>query len=267
MAQHGYSSVGALVVVFILSFGTLMLAFFASALIKYSDAYRRHYDKQEIALSVLDRLTESMQLLVNDECDNDYSSNRCNVIDLYSDYDLALDDISSRINIRFLHESIAENQDIAGLISLKGDEIETDYGWVSMYFSSQKILDAVHSSFSSDSLFPLINRFPIFNLFYTDPDLLTALLKAVKIKDAADKSVLLNSRVQSGSLSDSEISRILGVKESSKELDLFGVKTSFWRAKFHAGDCSVTAIYAAIPNDENARTVERYVLIEKELNF
>lgn len=267
MTQSGYSSVSALVVVFILSLGILVLAFFCSALIKYSETYRIHYEKQKIALDVLDRLTESMQLLVNDERDDDYSYNRNIIIELYAGYGLILDDVSSGINVRFLHESIFNSPGVSGLMSFRGEEIEADYGWIPMNFCNQEMLASIQASFNSDDLFPLVNRFPVFNLFYTDSELINELLKTVRIKESESKAVRLNSEVKSGNLSDSEIARILGVKESDKILDLFGVKTSFWRARFQTEDCSVIAVYAAIPDGEESRTVERYVLIEKELTF
>ncbi len=270
MSQDGYSSAGALAAVILLSLGIMGIAFFTGSLLKFTDTYRRHYKRQDAALEVLERLTEAMQELAGDECDNEQSRNRNDVLDAYSGYGLVLEDVSSGINGLFLAESVVSDPGVAGLIELKGDEVMSSYGWIPMNFRSLKISDAVQSSFGTSdaaALFPLVNRFPVLNLFYADADLIPALLNAVGVKDYERKAGVLDMRIHAGNLSDSEIASILGIEASDRILDLFGLKTSFWKASFSAGGCSVRAIYAAVPEDEASRTAVRYVLIEKELEF
>lgn len=222
----------------------------------------------EEADTILSRILFSMQSLASDKSDTFNTENYRSLLIEYADYSLALCDVSSGISTKFWSKKITESQPIQRLLM---SHMESKYSWLSKNLYNEKILaESLESTGAKNitELFPLVNSFPLTNIYSLDEETMLALLESLKIKDAEQKSRKLFEAMRSETITDKEIMGLLSIHENSQAMAIFGTKTAFWKISFATETCSVRAIIAAVPyKDKTPREAERYIIIEKHTDY
>ena len=93
-----------------------------------------------------------------------------------------------------------------------------------------------------------------------------AVLELYGIKDSEKKAELVKEKISSDT-TVKELSEILDVAESHDVFDIAGTKTAFWQVEFKTEIARVRAVFAAVPEKENSKKIEKYILAEKEIYF
>jgi hypothetical protein len=232
----------------------------------------RHEEKQKAALDILSSIQTDLEMLLkDDEADGPQSKGVTALEALYSEYALRIMDVSSGINEHFLPEALLKKDALKNLIMQKSKEDITRYGWMHILFLPEKTkpeTDRLFSKDETDNLFPLINSFPVVNIHFLSENCLRAFAAAFSIEKGDERSADLFARSRQTLLRDTDIESILKVKKDNPILAFLGCKTSFWQIVYKTNDCTVTAVFAAVPDKkENPRKVERYMLVERSVRF
>ena len=64
---------------------------------------------------------------------------------------------------------------------------------------------------------------------------------------------------------NAKMAELLGVGTSDPILDLIGTKTVFWKVGFETERSKVSAVFAAVPEKESQKKIEKYILVKKEI--
>lgn len=266
--QDGYTVLLTLSVIMILMLAMSGSLFLAASWKGRASALERKANAFVKADDILSQMLKSIQKLVYDTEDTFGTENYNSLISEYSAYALNLKDVSSGINTKFWSEKITSSQPIQNLLLTHA---ESDYSWICKQMPNEKTLrESLESAETEDpeELFPLVNQLPLTNIYALDEYSIIAILEAVGVKDFSDKAGKIFEQITSGEITDRKISELFSAQENSKVTAIFGTKTTFWEASFVTGDCSVRAIFAAIPNKmKNPREVDKYILFERHINY
>ena len=91
-----------------------------------------------------------------------------------------------------------------------------------------------------------------------------AVLGYFKIKNGEQKLEQIREKLN-GETSSKELAEILGISESHAVFDLIGFKTLFWKISFETDKCVCSAVFAAVPQKDNQKKIDRYILVEKDI--
>lgn len=266
--EEGYTILLTLSLILVLMLALSAVLLLSAAWKSRASALERRFASLKEADELLKELEESMQALATDECDTFDTENYNFILSKYSDYFLTLTDISSGVSTKFWSKKITESPAIRKLLS---DHAETEYSWLPKDLSNEETLKESLESSRAESvseLFPLVNDLPLVNIYSLDAETVLAILEALKIKDFEEKALKIFESLRVSNIKDEEIAEILSVPKTSQTMEVFGTKTTFWRAKFVTETCSVNAVFAALPyKNEKPRSVEKYILFEKNIEY
>ncbi|UKI54643.1 MAG: hypothetical protein L6V90_08150 [Treponema succinifaciens] len=181
-------------------------------------------------------------------------------------FELSVSDASTGINKNFTSKVILKSKAISGCIEANREDIFAEYGWINPKFSGKAVIEQAEKDFEGKGTFPLINTFPPLNIFNMSGDFIKAVLELCRIKDAEKKTELIKGSLNPDT-TIKELAEILGVGENHPVFDLLGTKTAFWKIGFETEKARACAVFAAVPEKENQRKIEKYILAEKKTFF
>lgn len=228
------------------------------------------FSKERQLLSLAEEIEDEIQHLCTEKTHNDFSKTLIQLKEKYADDLITIEDISSLINERFTSPEIIKHSDVASLIFSDKKKYTTDYGWASISFLPEKsILNDMKKEFGSstlEDLFPLVNELPQMNVQYVPEELLVAVLKAFKIKNADEKAAVIAYTAMHEGLIMQQLHAILDVPENHRIFKFLGVHTAFWRISYRRGSYIIDAVFAGIPDKTKKNNeIAQYVLLERNI--
>lgn len=263
--ESGFSTAFALTVIFSLCVITLSFAMIVNASEKKISAYKKALDTRKKANSILFRIEEKLQGLKEYPSDID----ECQILSLISvecDYEITVKDVSTGINKNFVSSEILEADTVRKYLALNEEAALTEYGWINPRFTDKSILDEISLDFENINAFPLINNMPPLNIHFMTDDFIMAVLEYFKIKNREQKLERIREKLN-GETSSKELAEILGISESHAVFDLIGFKTVFWKINFETDKYGCSAVFAAVPQKDNQKKIDRYILVEKDIAY
>lgn len=266
--QWGFITINSLIIVIITLILCVGFMFLLSALKNYSHRMETRDTIHDEAITLLYDIAEKMNALTEDNADSPFSPGVRMLEREYVNFQLIIQDVSSGINVRFLNENILNDDSIKRLITYEPDNNVVTYGWAHKRIVSQVIKARIKESFllyDDESLFPLINEFPLTNIHYLSFECISAFLHYYRIDHAEEKANLLHERVQNELVTD--IKKLLRVNEQHEILNIIGTKTTFWKISYKYQNYVVEAIFCAIPDRIDPGKIERYKLVERTMRL
>lgn len=248
--ESGFITLSGLIVITILGIMLAGASLFVYTKQKKALSYKIMYTREKQALALISELEKDIQNLKNDEFDSELSTGILFLNDKYSDFNFTITDVSTGINENFLSIKILETEEIKDLLKRYQDEIKTDFGWLNPKISEVKKLEEVHKDFTDRDIFPLINTLPPFNFYYMNEDFIKAVCEICSLKD-----------------SEQDLNTLYKTNSTHKVFDFIGFKTQFWNISFSTDFYNISCIFAAVPEKNNQNKIERYILIEKHLEY
>lgn len=264
--EGGFSTPLAMSVIFSLSVITMSFSMLVAANEKKIDSYRKIVKARKEADSIIKEIGNEIQVLKEYSCDSDDDSILLSLIGSVCKYAFSVKDVSTGINKSFMSEKFYDSEPMKEYVSACQPSVFTEYGWINPKYADRDLLDGVAADFGSENLFPLVNSFPLLNAFNMDEAFVKAALESCGIKKADEKTRKLKECLSSET-SIKDLSEVLGVEEGHPVLDLIGIKTAFWEVRFDTEKCSVSAVFAAVPDAEDQRSVEKYMLVRKNISY
>lgn len=262
--ESGFSTPLALTVIFSLCVITLSFSMIVASNEKKINSYRNLYERRKDINSIIDIIEKTLQRL------RDYS----NDIDEYQiarlllsecDYEFKIKDVSTGINKQFVDKKILENEYVKKYVTGNETVAFVDYGWINSKFSDKSIIYEIEKNYKDKNVFPLINNLPPLNIHAMNENLIRAVLASYKIKNIDRKTEGIREVITS-EISIKDIAEILGISESHAFFDLVGLKTIFWQIEFETENCIAKTIFAAVPEKNNHKKIEKYILVKKDIS-
>lgn len=252
--ECGFSTPLAMTVIFSLSLTVFSVFMLLTAEEKKLNSYKNLVDAKKEALRIIYNLEKDFQILKEVKCDTELNPVIQSLTSQYKDYRLELKDVSTGINRNIVSEKFSENKIIRDYIARKGEECLTEYGWLNPKYTD------------TDNVFPIVNSYPAMNIYNMQSDLLKVICEYCGII-LDDEKLKRISELLSDETDIREIAKVLEVSTSHQVFDFIGLKTVFWRADFETQLCRGFCILALIPEKDNSRSIEKYILIEKEISY
>ncbi len=265
--EDGFSSPLAISVIFSLCILICSLCLLLYVVQKKVNAYENYYNNERKVNLLCEEFIKDFQIIKDDEFDSYQSYGFVKLLSEYSNYQIQMKDISTGINLKFLKNEIKDNSTIKYLVDNYGDEIITEYGWINPKYTENDILSVVRQNFDKDYVYPLMNELPLYNLYFMNRDFIQSVLKLCEIKNVEEKTDKLQMRIESENLSKSDLAFIFEKDKNEKIFDFLGTKTNFWNVKLNAFGFDSELVIAAVPEKENSKKIEKYILLEKNLTY
>jgi len=228
-------------------------------------SYKKAFDAYKKANYILFDIEEKLQELKEYPSDID----ECQILSLISmecDYEITVKDVSTGINENFVSSEILEDESVRRYMTLNEEAALTEYGWINPRFADKSVFDEILLDFENKNAFPLINNTPPLNIHFMTDDFIMAVLEYFKIKNREQKLEQIREKLNAETTSK-ELAEILGISESHSVFDLIGFKTLFWKISFETDKCGCNAVFAAVPQKDNQRKIDRYILVEKDIAY
>ncbi|MGN0739529.1 MAG: hypothetical protein ACI4LX_05100 [Treponema sp.] len=261
--DEGFSTPVALTAVFSLGILSLSLCMITAAGEKYISSCAAAVSERKKIDSIIYRTEERIQALK--ELPSDSGGNEIlSLTDSACTCDFKVTDVSTGINRNFASEKFLKDRTIDEYVTTGGGDVFVSYGWINPEFSDRTVLENAAKDFEGKDMFPLVNSLPPLNVHYMSESFIKAVLEFCGIKEAQKKAELVKDRISSDT-TVKELSEILGVAESHGVFDLIGTKTAFWQVDIETEKVKGIAVFAAVPQKENMRKIEKYILAEKKI--
>lgn len=261
--ESGFSTAFALTVIFSLCVITLSFAMIVNANEKKINSYKSAVEARKKADAIILDIEKQIQSLKEYSSDIDEYQIRSLVSDVCN-YDFIVEDVSTGINKSFVSSEILENESIQQYIISNEETAFTEYGWINPKFADKAVLDGISKDFENKNTFPLTNNTPPLNIHFMTDDFIRAVLEYYKIKNADRKIEIIKEKLNAETTAK-ELAKILEVSESHAVFDLIGFKTLFWKISFETDKCGCSAVFAAVPQKDNQKKIDRYILVEKDI--
>ncbi len=261
--ESGFSTAFALTVIFSLCVITLSFAMIVSADEKKINAYKKNVDERKETDAVILNIEKQIQSLKDFPSDTDEYQIRSLVSEVCS-YDFTVEDVSTGINKNFISSEILENEYIRQYILSNEEEAFREYGWINPKFAEKKVIDEVSADYKNKNTFPLINNMSLLNIHFMSDSFIKAVLEYYKIKNADQKIESIKQKLNAET-TVKELSEIIEVSETHSVFDLIGFKTVFWKIIFETDKYICNTVFAAVPQKENQKKIEKYILVKKEV--
>ena len=261
--EKGFSTPLALTVIFSLCIIALSFCMVTSATEKQINSYDKAVKNKKEADSIIFNIEEKMQSLKYLPSDiNGYEIS--SLISSVCKYDFKVSDVSTGINKNFTDKAILNSDAFKEFIDSNTENIFTQFNWINPKFSDRTVLEQFSNDFKDNDTFPVINFLPPLNIFFMKHSFIKAVLDFYDIKDSEKKTEIIEENLNSET-TIKEIAEILGININSRLFDLVGTKTVFWKVCFETESLEVYAVFAAIPEKDNQKKIEKYILVKKEI--
>ena len=261
--ESGFSTAFAMTVIFSLCVITLSLAMTVNANEKKISSYKRAVEARREANYILFNMEEKLQDLKEYPSDID----ECRILSLISgecDYEITVRDVSTGINKNFVSPEILEDEGVRRYMTSSEENAFTEYGWINPRFADRTVLDEISADFENKNTFPLVNNAPPLNIHFMSDDFLKAVLEYFKIKNIEQKLEQIRKKLNADT-TNKELAEILEISGEHAVFDLIGFKTLFWKISFETDRCRCNAVFAAVPQKDNQKKIDRYILVEKDI--
>lgn len=263
--ESGFSTAFALTVVFSLC---LMILSFSMTVVsneKKINSYKKAAEAKKETDLILFNIEKSLQELKDYDSDADIYQ-ISSIISGACSYDYTVKDVSTGINKNFTSDEILEEDHIRSYILSDEEDVLTEYGWINPKIAGNLVLAGCIKEFENKNIFPLVNNLPPLNINFMSSGFIKTVLEYYKIKNSDEKSYLIGEKLNSD-ITVKEIAEIFEVSENHPIFDLIGFKTLFWKVSFETDRCSCDAVFAAVPQKENQKKIEKYILLEKNISY
>ena len=261
--EEGFSTAWALTVIFSLCVITLSFAMIVMANGKKINSYEKAAEARKETDSIIADIEKAIQNLKENSADSDVYEIAA-LIEGACKYDFTVKELSTGINKNFASEKLLENEELRQYMLLNEEEAVTQYGWINPSFSDDTVLQTVTKDF--ENTFPLVNRFPPLNIHFMSEAFVKAVLKYFNIKNADGKAELISQKL-TGQTELKELADLLEIGESHSLFELVGFKSAFWEVCFDTENYGCRLVFAAVPEKENQKKIEKYILVEKDLTY
>ena len=252
-SDKGFSTPLALAAIFSLCATTLSFCMLAAANEKIMDSYKKTVSERKKVDAIVYDMEEKIQPLKDSPSDADEREVSF-LLEAACGYDLTVIDASTGINKNFAAETFLKSRAINDYITETGDEAFVDYGWMNPKLSDKAVLEQS----------ALANSYPPLNVHFMNESFLKAVLGFCGAKEPEKKARLLKEKL-SPETGVKEMAEVLGVGSSDPIFDLVGTKTVFWKVGFETESSKVSAVFAAVPEKESQKKIEKYILVKKEI--
>mgnify|MGYP000872147715 CR=1 FL=1 len=265
--SEGFSTPFAMIAICSLSLMIISLSMLVLSKQKKIVSYRNMYESKREAKEVLNALEKDFQGFKEESNDNFENKTLLYILDKYAQYDVSIVDVSTGVNKRFLSSEIYNAESMQNFLTKYGEEVESDYGWIHSRHVDSDVITALKKEFEKDILFPLVNQFPLYNIYFMNEDFIKTLLAIHTIEYNELKMVKLFNLLYDTSriFEKKDMCALFGITENNALFDFVGTKTTFWRVRFKTKRCFVQAVIALIVNDENK--IEKYMIVEKHITY
>ena len=263
--EKGFSTPIALIVIFSLCLMTVSVILLVYTNEKKINSYKRQILAQKKAEKLLQSISKEIQLLKEEENDSLDSNSIQNILLKYKQNNISLTDVSTGINKEFLNNEILENNDVMQYLFTNDAQI-SDYGWINPRYAEHSKIEQIEKDFGDTSPYPIFNEFPAYNLFEMKTDFLATIISLNKINEAEDKAEKIKN-LYPEDLNIEKLSEVLGVQRNHAIFDFLGTKTVFWNVSFETDECKANAIFAILPQKDEQRKIEEYILVEHHITY
>lgn len=261
--ERGFSTPLAMIVIFSLSIMISALCIFMVSCEKKINSYKKIIEARKDADRIIKEIEVHIQQLKENKCDLDSYDIEVILKDICEN-DFSIKDVSTGINLKFMKEAFIKSNPINEYITVTGDNVFTEYSWINPKIADENILNNITEDYDSKDLFPLVNNLPPLNIHNMSEDYIKAVLDFYHINTSSEKAFLIKDKTKS-EISLKEIAELLEISENHPLFDWIGTKTIFWEIKFRTSKYSVNSVFAAIPEKNNQKKIEKYILIEKNI--
>jgi hypothetical protein len=280
--------------------GSVLLA--STNLIYFKRNSNEQNEKFEMDI-LLSEMVASLQPLKEYEYDDYRNPLLQNLRAKYSRYNLDFEDISSGYHVDFLPDSDLQDQRLSeylflnnsasGFIAFRNiyglsddkaiwkpyikEEVWdscVSYGWIHQSQLDSFAFKTAASSYSmtaAESLFPLVNDFPLMNVNMVKPEALIPLITRpfFKIEKPAEKAETFKNKLLQGPVTASDISSFLEIPSGHALFNYLGTKTAFWKLRLkYKPDMYAEAIVACIPKKNGVfQEIAEYKLIDRTISY
>lgn len=265
--REGFSTPAAMILIFSFCIIIMSLAFFSMTKQKKINTYKKIYIAKRNSENILENIVRDFQVISKEKVDTYQSDGIQDFLSKYIEYEINIEDVSTKINEEFLPNRIYKSKEIQDLLFVCGESIKTEYGWINSKISDSEKIEEIKKDFEEENISPIVNNLPLYNIYFMDENFLKAICSLTDISTKwSELSILLQKLDDTQNLlTVDEISNILGISKSHLFFSFVGTKTTFWKITFSLQNCDTSAILAAIPDNENK--ISEYRLIEKNIQY
>lgn len=262
--ESGFSTPLAMTVLFSLSILVMALCMLVYASEKKIISAENNVEKLNEISVLIFQMEKEIQAFKDVKCDTEDSYEIKNILTCLNEYNYEVFDVSTGINRNFISRKILSDKAFENYLRSNGMEQDCKYSWINPEFAEEDVINEIQEEHEGIDLFPLINGFPLMNIYRMDNDLLMAVLAFYRISEPEKKVSAIRGMLGL----ETEIKDIAEVFEISTEHPLFNLvctKTSFFEFRIEMGDYEVKAVFAAVPDKESKKKIDRYMLIDKSV--
>lgn len=263
--EKGFSTAFALTVIFSLCVIEISFAMIVSSNEKKINSYKESVNARKEADSIIFNIEKVLQLLNESPADID-ENYIVSLISSVCNYDFKICEVSTGINKDFADEKFLKNEAIQKYIISNEKTAYVEYGWINTKFANKQIIEQISKDFENKEIFPLLNELPPLNIYFMSEDFISAVLEYSKITNIDTKLEQIRNNLNTDT-TIKELASILEINENHMIFDLIGLKSLFWKIYFETDKYNCVAVFAAVPKKEEQKTIDKYILIEKEITY
>jgi len=265
--SDGFSRPAAMIVICVLSLMIISVSMLVVSKQKKIIAYKTMYVSKREAKDILNALEIDFQALKEEVTDNLENETLLSILAKYAQYNISIRDVSTGINKNVLPAKLYNAEPVQELLEKYGEEIKTEYGWLHSRHVDSDVIKALQKEFGKETLFPPVNQFPLYNIYFMNEDFIKTVLTLHAVKNIEEKISQLRSLLHDTSkfLEKKDISAILGISENNALFDFIGTKTTFWSVAFNTERCRVEAVIALFVDEKN--NIKKYTVVEKHITY
>ncbi len=260
--ESGFSTPLAMTVIFSLSVIVMSLSLFVYASQRKIISYENKIEIRNSIDLLISEMEREIQGLKEIKCDTYDDHEIKNLLNCLTGYEYTVCDVSTGLKRKFLSDRILCDKAFDRYLSMHEEDTDVSYAWVNPQFADEKIIEGLQKEHKKENLFPLINSFPLMNIYRMNDDLVKAVIDFYRIEEAERKTSELRSLL-GRECEIKDIARVLEIGEGHPFFDLVGTKTAFFEFSFEKDGYEVKAVFAAVPDVNDKKKISRYMLIDK----
>lgn len=265
--REGFSTPAAMILIFSFCLIIMSLAFFSMTKQKKINTYKKIYIAKRNSENILESIVKDFQDIAKEKVDTYQSDKIQDILSKYIEYEIEIEDVSTKINEEFLANKFYNSKEIQDLLFIYGEGIKTEYGWINSKISDSKKIEEIKRDFEEEKIFPIVNNLPLYNIYFMDENFIKTICSLTNISTNGNELHILLQKLNDTQnlLTVDEISNILRISKSHLFFSFVGTKTTFWKISFSLQNCNTSAIIAAIPDNESK--ISEYRLVEKNVQY
>lgn len=262
--QNGFSTPYAITVIFSLSVLVMALSSFVFTSQKKLISYEKYASDIKDINNLISEIETELQGLKDVECDTCDNYEIEGLLNCLIGYKYSIFDVSTGIKRNFIGNKVFSDKAFKNYFLTHDETTEPLYTWINPHFVDEGFIEDLKKEHARDNLFPLVNEYPLMNIYRMNDDLIKIILDFYKIKDS-ERKVLELKGILGREIEIKDIARLLEISENHPFFDLVGTKTTFYELDFEKDGYEIQTIFAAVPDKKEKRKIARYMLIDKTI--